>query len=147
MKYTIKHVDKFRENYELNPDNSKVVTNYTEEVTSESIEDFSKILKNFMDVFEENRMMNSDDVKKMFGRDTISPENIDHICDYYNFRFRIYNRILDEIGLQNITTDSDAFSKRYPIPYELNHFNVMDLKKDNIESEQLEAYYELRVEN
>ena len=47
MKYTIKHVDKFRENYELNPDNSKVVTNYTEEVTAESIEDFSKILKNF----------------------------------------------------------------------------------------------------
>ena len=147
MKYTIKHVDKFRENYELNPDNSKVVTNYTEEVTAESIEDFSKILKNFMDVFEENRMMNSDDVKKMFGRDTISPENIDHICDYYNFRLRIYNRILDEIGLQSITTDSDAFSKRYPIPYELNHFNVIDLKKDNIESEQLEAYYELRVEN
>ena len=147
MKYTIKHVDKFRENYELNPDNSKVVTNYSEEVTSESIEDFSKILKNFMDIFEENRLMNLDDVKKMFMFETISPENMDHICDYYNFRFRIYNRILDEIGLHSITTDSDAFSKRYPIPYELNHFEINDLDKEDHESEQLEAYYEFRVEN
>ena len=146
MKYTIKHVNKFRENYEMNPRNPKVISTYTEEVTADSIDDFSKILKNFLDVFEENRIMNEDDVKKMFGNETISPENLGHICDYYNFRFRIYNRILDELGLQSITTDSDAFSKRYPVPYELNHFEVKDLDKDDFESEQIEAYYELRVE-
>lgn len=147
MKYTIKHVNRFKEHYGLNPNNPEVVTSYTEEVTAESIEDFSKILKSFMDIFEENRLMNSDDVKKMFMFETISPENMDHICNYYNFRFRIYNRILDEIGLHSITTDSDAFSKRYPIPYELNHFEVRDLDKENLESEQLESYYEFRVEN
>lgn len=147
MKYTIKHVNKFKEHYGLNPNNPEVVTNYTEEVTAESIEDFSKILKNFMDIFEENRLMNLDDVKKMFMFESISHEKMDHICDYYNFRFRIYNRILDEIGLHSITTDSDAFSKRYPIPYELNHFEINDLDKEDHESEQLEAYYEFRVEN
>ena len=147
MKYTIKHVNKFRENYELNKEAPKVVSNYSEEITADNIEDFSKVLFGFLDIFEDNRVMNAEDVKKMFGNEALSLEKVDHICDYYNFRFRIYNRVLDEINLQSVSTDSDSFSKRYPIPYEMNHFEVVDIGKEEYESEQIEAYYELRVED
>jgi len=96
-----------------------------------------KIVRDMLDVPESELTL--EQVKEDFSDRTCnaSEEQIVAIRNYYNGRFAMYNRILDEI--ENCCENKTS---RYDIPYEYNHF-VVDADEPARET-QNEAYVELK---
>jgi len=109
-----------------------------EEWTTDDRELAVKIIRDMMDVPESELTL--EQVRADFSDRTcdVSEEQLVSIQNYYNGRFAMYNRILDEI--ENCCENRIS---RYDIPYEYNHFSTGDDAGESASETQNEAYVEL----
>lgn len=142
MKYVIKTFNDWTHPYFFSEgDKRPIREKETVEQETDSADLAVTIVKDWLDA--PDRDMTHDDVRKEFDSDIrrIGDEYVTQIMNYYNGRRALFLRFKEEFS--NIGPGGVL---KYPIPYELNHFETEPFDPDYNET-QNEAYFQVSAED
>jgi hypothetical protein len=145
MKYTLKKTSSFSYNYKNYAQNKNIpkdsiVTHECNDVfVASSKEVIIDIIKSELDV--PDYELTRENIKKEFLFNTeVSAKSFEHIFNYYDYRKRMFVEIVKWIETQK--GEDDYF--HFEIPYEYNHFEIIDNEMSNSEI-QNKYSFELNV--